>query len=693
MSPAEVDVQVRKWLSGAFAAVLLVLAGLMLFLVLFDWNLLRPTLNERVSAALNRPFAIEGNLSVVWQREPGEGGWRAWLPWPHFAAEQLVLGNPPWAEGDTFVSLDRVRFRLAPLPLLWKTVSIPRIDLVAPYVRLQRLADGRANWTFDLGRQPADEGAAPRPWTLDIGTIGFDQGVLSLDDQLSRTRLEMQVDPLGAPIPFAQIVGESAAQRLADEHAPAQDYAFAWLAKGRFRGQAISGSGKVGGLLALHDARVPFPLQADVRIGTTRIRLAGSLTDPQRLGALDLRLRLSGASLGQLYPLTGVTLPDTPPYATDGRLQADLRDAGGARFRYEGFNGRIGASDIHGDLTFVARQPRPKLSGQLTSNQLLFADLAPLIGADSNADKQARGAATRQPAHKVLPVEAFHTERWRSMDADVRFTGKRIVHSEKLPIRDLDTHVLLNDGVLSLEPLRFGMAGGRLDAQVQLNGAVMPMQGRLRLNARNLRLKQLFPTFAPMQTSLGALNGDASLSGTGNSVAALLGGANGDVQMLINDGAVSRGLLEIAGLNVGNYVMGKLFGDDEVRINCAAADLGIQQGLLTTRLFVIDTENAVVKVDGSANFANERLDLDITPASKGLRIFSLRSPLYVRGTFKNPNAGVQATSLALRGAGLVALGVAVAPVAGLLALVAPSSGNESSECAPLLRQMQQGGKG
>ncbi|MDI9719163.1 AsmA family protein, partial [Pseudomonas aeruginosa] len=54
------------------------------------------------------------------------------------------------------------------------------------------------------------------------------------------------------------------------------------------------------------------------------------------------------------------------------------------------------------------------------------------------------------------------------------------------------------------------------------------------------------------------------------------------------------------------------------------------------------TENALVNVDGTVNFANEKLDLDVTPHSKGLRIFSLRSPLYVRGTFAKPDAGVHA---------------------------------------------------
>ena len=101
---------------------------------------------------------------------------------------------------------------------------------------------------------------------------------------------------------------------------------------------------------------------------------------------------------------------------------------------------------------------------------MLFADLAPLIGADSNAKQKARGGDSNQPADKVLPVEEFKTDRWRDMDADVEFTGNRIVHSEKLPFNDLYTHLLLTDGVLSLEPLRFGVAGGKLDAQIRLNG-------------------------------------------------------------------------------------------------------------------------------------------------------------------------------------------------------------------------------
>ena len=675
--------RVRRVVGGCLAVLLVPVAALMLFMVLFDWNLLRPTLNTRVSEALQRPFAIQGDLRVEWRREAGEGGWRAWLPWPHLSAERLVLGNPDWAEGDTFVSLERVALRLAPLPLLWKTVRIPAIELGAPQARLQRLADGRANWTFDLGDDDAQD--APSAWTLDIGSIAFDEGRVTLRDQRLNSEFEVRVQPLGEPIAFSDVVGTQRAQQVAPREALA--YAFAWNAKGRYQGQPLNGSGKLGGLLALHDPAQPFPLQADIRAGATRIVLSGTLTDPQNLGALDLQLSLAGSSLGHLYALTGVTLPDTPAYATEGRLVARLHEEGGARFHYQDFSGRIGDSDIQGDLEFVTAAPRPKLSGTLLSNQLRFADLAPLIGADSNAEKQARGASTRQPTDRVLPVEEFQTERWQTMDADVRFTGKRIVHSEALPINDLSTHLLLDAGVLSLDPLRFGVAGGTLESLIRLDGSRTPLQGRARLKARGFKLKQLFPTFEPMQTSLGELNGDADLSGRGNSVAALLGTANGDLRLVVNDGAVSRALMEIAGLNVGNYLVTRLFGDEEVQINCALADLGFKNGLMNTRLAVVDTENAIIRVDGSADFAKERLDLDITPASKGLRVFSLRSPLYVEGPFKNPAAGVQAMPLALRGAGMLLLGVTLAPAAGVLALIAPS-GDQPDQCGPLLQQIQ-----
>lgn len=711
--------KVLTWIIGVLLALIVVLV---LVVALFDWNRLKPTINDKVSQAIGRPFAINGDLSVAWRRDASAGWLHALVPWPEFTAREITVGNPDWAQQPQFAQLDALRFRLSPLPLLAHRIVIPSLQLVHPTIDLERDKQQRATWDFVM-----PDSGEPSAWKLELGAIGFDQGAISLDDVASAVKLQVLVAPLQGAIPYDQIVAQQstdartqagksagaaarkaldrAAQADAKADATTKDaddavgqarrdtvYQFGWTAKGSYKGTALNGSGKIGGVLALQSTTEPFPVQADVHIGDSHIALVGTLTDPVHLGALDVRLWFSGSSMAKLYAITGVTLPDTPPYATEGHLKAELRGHN-SHFSYRNFRGRVGGSDLAGNLDYDTSGPRPKLSGTLRSKLLQFADLAPLIGADSNAEKQQRGDATPQPADKVLPVEPFRTERWKAMDADVNFTGERIVHGESLPIESLDTHLVMNNGALYLDPLGFGLAGGKVRSNITLDGSRTPMQGVLKLNARHLKLKQLFPSFAPMQTSFGEINGDANLTAQGNSVAALLGSANGELKLLMNDGAISKNLLETAGLNVGNIVIGKLFGDKTVQINCAASDMTATNGLFDMRLFVFDTDDAVINVDGTVNFANEKLDLDVKPHTKGFRVFSLRSPLYVQGTLKNPNVGVHAGPLLARGAGAVALGVVAAPAAALLALVSPSHDNDGDNtCRAVLQQLRSSGR-
>ena len=696
----------RKVLAWIVGGVLTLILILIVLIATFDWNRMRPFINDKVSKAIGRPFAINGDLTVDWQRDRN-GSWLAsMLPWPEFTARDISIANPAWSQQPQFAKLQALRFRLSPLPLMAHRIEVPSLQLVQPGVDLERDKQGRASWDFS-----APQGGKPSSWTLDIGTVGFDRGLVTLDDAPSRTRLTATIEPLQEAIPYDQIVaqqtadareqaGKTTGKSLPDEKSKTPDnnekqnasitYQFAWTAEGSYQGTSLKGHGKTGAVLALQDSHRPFPLQADVNLGDTHIALVGTLTDPLHLGALDVRLWFSGSSMANLYPLTGITLPDTPPYATEGHLSAQLgRQA--SRWHYQDFRGRVGDSDLSGDLLFVTGGERPKLTGELHSKLLQFADLAPLIGGQSTTAQSADG--TVQPADKLLPVAPFRTERWRTMDADVKYSSERIVHGEALPIDSLTTHLVMNNGALYLDPLSFGVAGGQVRSNITLDGSRTPMHGVLKLSARHLKLKQLFPTFEPMHTSFGEINGDADLTAQGDSVAAQLGSADGELKLLMNDGAISKTLLETAGLNVGNIVIGKLFGDKTVQINCAATDMTATHGLFDMRLFVFDTDDAVINVSGTVNLASEKLDLDVTPKTKGFRVFSLRSPLYVNGTLKNPNVGVHPGPLIARGAGAVALGVIAAPAAALLALVAPSHDDSGENtCRTVLRQLHSSGK-
>ncbi|QQC64760.1 AsmA family protein [Paraburkholderia ginsengisoli] len=762
--------RIAKIIAWLLATVVILIVALVIFILTFDWNRARPYVNDKVTQAIGRPFAINGDLKVGWRHPVGETGWRGWVPWPRFSAANITVGNPDWTKQPHFATLDEIDFQVKVLPLLAHDIVIPAINLVNPSVDLERLLDGRNNWTFKL---PASTG--PSEWKLDLHDIAFAKGNIALSDQQKKVDVQMVIDTLGQPIPIgeamkqqeaasrsasAQAIGKAGASKLtaqanaqaASEAAAASaaaasgasatdinasgvtaatgasgalmaggskaaskgasgavvasgasdakadttadaaakrdipPYAIGWTIKGTYNKTPVAGSGKVGGVLALQDANRPFPVQADVKAGDLHVGLVGTITDPAHLAAVDLRLWLQGNSMARLYSLTGVTLPDTPPYATEGRLIGQFKSSGNV-FKYENFTGRVGGSDLNGSLTYTAREPRPLLQGELVSHLLQFSDLAPVIGADSNASKAKRGDATAQPSGRVLPVEEFRTDRWKAIDADVKFTGRRIVKSPDLPITDLYTHVVMTDGVLSLEPLKFGVAGGSLASDIHLDGSAVPLKGRFATSARHLKLKQLFPNFKTMQNALGEINGDAALTATGNSPAALAATSNGEVKALVTDGTVSRLLMEAAGLNVANVVYEKLFGNRDVRINCAAADFVATNGVLESRIFALDTDDAVINIDGTVNLRDETLDLGVHPHTKGFRVFSLRSPLYVKGTFKDPHVGVNAAALALRGGAAVGLGL-INPFAALIPLLAPSN-NKPLPCAQLLSQVRQ----
>lgn len=674
----------KKAISIATGTLVLLIIVAIIFIATFDWNRLKPTINQKVSAELNRPFAIRGDLGVVWERQPSERGWRSWVPWPHVHADDIILGNPPDIPEVTMVHLPRVEATLAPLSLLSKTVYLPWIKLVQPDARIIRLSEKTNNWTFNLASdKEGDKDKQPSAWSFRLDNILFDRGRIAIDDKVTKADIKILVDPLGKPLPFSEVTGSAG-----KDDKKAGDYVFGLKASGRYNGQPLTGSGKIGGMLALKSEGTPFPVQADFRSGNTRVAFSGTVNDPMKMGGVDLRLKFSGDSLGNLYDLTGVLLPDSPPFETDGRLVAKIDADKGSVFNYRNFNGRVGDSDIHGTLKYETGKPRPKLSGDLVSKQLRLADLGPLIGVDSGkGTKSAEVKKDVQPADKVLPYDRFETDKWDVMDADVRFKGNRIEHGTTLPLNNLSTHVILENGDLRLRPIRFGMASGTIDANIHLAGNRKPMRGEADIQARRLRLKELMPKAEMMQKTIGELNGDAKLQGTGNSVAALLGSSNGNLKLLMNDGVVSRNLMEILGLNVGNFIVGQIFGDDEVRVNCAAANLDINSGVVTPRIFAFDTQNALVNVTGNLRFASEQMDLTIDPESKGLRVITLRSPLYVRGTFKHPDYGVKPGPLIVRGAVAAALATLVTPAAALLALISPSEG-DNNQCHVILSQLK-----
>jgi len=651
----------KKILFGLLATLIALPIIAIIFILTFDWNKARPWLNAKVSEAIERPFAIQGNLAVQWEvpakrMAKADRHLRDWMPWPHLIANDVHVGNPANMKQMDMARVRQFSFSLNPFGLLHHTIGIPVLRFDAPYAELQRTDSTHYNWVYKK-KDTASK------WELDLERVVLTDGAVRVIDAVTKADVTAQVRTL--------------------ENDP--KYGIGFKVSGSYNGAPVSGGGKVGQVLSLKDETTPYPVQADMRSGPSRIAVEGTVTSPARLKAVDLHLELAGHSMARLYNFTGITLPETPAFSTSGRLRGEL-DREHGRWTYDNFKGKVGSSDIGGKLVYEGGKPRGKLSGNVTTHKLVFSDLGPLIGGDSNASKKARGVDAVQPGGKVLPVEEFRTERWKAIDADVRYAAEQIVRDKTLPISKLSTHLIMKDGIITLAPLDFGVAGGTLRSTIRLDGSGAKgntIAATAKVAARHIQIKQLFPTIEKMQATVGQINGDAQLSATGTSVAALLGSSNGEVKALVNEGTISKMLLEQMGLNVGNIIVTKLFGDKQVQINCLAADFNVNKGLMQSQVFVVDTEEAIIQVNGTVSLANEQMDLTIKPETKALRLFTLRAPLYVRGPFSKPDVSVDKGVLAIKAGGAALLATVAAPVAALLPLINTGPGHDS-DCGRLV---------
>ncbi|HEY9223045.1 MAG TPA: AsmA family protein [Variovorax sp.] len=647
--------RVPRWafiVGASLSALVLVLVLVVLF---FPWNTLREPVNRYLSEKTGRRFEITRRLDV-------DLGWRT----ATVKLDGIEFANPSWARDPYLLKAERAEVELRLWPLLRQTVVIPRLMLVSPTVGLQMEKDGRRTWA--LGKDTSDEGTVPT-----IGLVQVDRGAIDV------LATHLGVD-LHADVDFDSARGEMPLN---------------YRIKGTYQRQPLTAQGRTGNVLQLTEAgQPPFPLEIDAAAGQTKLKAKGTVAALSGLDGIDASFDVRGQSLGDLYRLLGIALPETSPYALSGRLHKRA-----ALWEAKGMKGKLGLSDIGGDMQFDQGQKVPRLAGSLRSAVMDMDDLGPLIGLPpTERSAKAVEGVTPPPSTdpvkrasraggKVLPTATLDFERLRAMNADVRYTADRIRNVREMPLDKGSVHVTLQDGVLTLDPLDLGVASGKLVGAIRIDAAQSPADIRASLEIRALQFNRLIPKIETLRTSFGRLDGRINLSGRGNSVAGWLGGASGDVSAITGRGAFSNLLLEFMGLDGAEIVKFLLRGDNNVTLRCAAVAFDVDKGLMTGRSLVFDTTDTVFHAQGHASLANETLDFVVHQEPKDMSILSLRTPLVIGGTFGSPKGGVEAAPLAARGLAALALG-AINPLLALAATIETGPG-EDADCQEVLKRARQ----
>ncbi len=613
-----------------------------LFLAFFDWNLLRGPIGRWASAKYDRQVAIQGDLDV---------NLFSWTP--SVIVDDLKFGGPTWANERDTANIERIEARFRLRRLFAGQIELPLLAVTRPNVVLIATEDGRKSWELEPNKPDTGEGMK-LPL---VNQLLITDGRLSYADQRRDITLEATVNA-------REVAGDGQS------------------------GFDLQGTGSInrsplrltiaGGPLINIRRDTPYEFTADLAGAGSRLVAQGSVTRPFDLGQFQADLTLEGRDLADLYLLTGITTPNTPPYRISGDLRRD-----DAIWTFNDFSGRVGSSDLSGDLR-VESAGRLNVEAQLVSRRLDIDDLLAVLGAEPRVAPSGENTVVSSGAPgKLLPDAPLQVERLRTMDGSLTYRAQS-VKANDLDIRRVNLGAVLKDGILELDPVSFDFNQGELNGTAKINATRDRPYSAVDFRLAGYPLESLVPAVGGSQPLSGRMLGRAQLEGPGASIADFAAASKGSISVVVPQGQMRAAFAELLGINVGAGLSKLLSGDHSpTPIRCAVADFDVSGGVARARTFVIDTGVVNAKGSGSINLGSETMSLKIDGETKHPRLLRVWAPITINGPLTRPRLGVDGGEVAAQVGLAAVLGAVVSPIASLFAFVDPGLA-EDANCGALI---------
>jgi len=625
----------RKW---PFVLGGLVLA-LGIFLAVFQWDWLIPIVNKQASKALGRPVTVT-HLHVKLGRVP------------HIEADGVTIANPDgWPGGGNFATADKLTVDVDAMAYIRnRAVVIPDIALEHPQVDARQLEDGRANWTLTKEDSGGSSGPSPK-----IGNVRISDGHAHV--VMAKLKSDFNVD-------------------IATKDEAGQPSQIVASANGTYAKQPINAQFTGGALLSLRDEAQPYPLNLQVANGPTKVLLVGTIKDPLAFAGADLKLDLSGPDMSLLLPLTGVAIPKTPPYRVTGSL-----DYVKGAMKFAGMNGKVGSSDLAGDIEVDTGPARPVVTANLQSKLVDLKDLGGFIDAEPGDTSKGTKRASASNG-RVLPSDPVSLPQLNVADVHLKYRANRI-QGRSQPLDNMQADLDIVNGAVSLAPLSFGIGKGQITSNVQLAEQGQGVHAKTTIDFQRVDVDKLLASTGAARGA-GTIGGRAVIEGNGKSMGEILAHGNGELKLYMGPGGnVSALLVDLSGLQFGNAVLSALGIPNRAKIQCLITDFVLQQGIVDARTFLLDTDEARVGGKGNVNLRDETLKLVLETDSKHFSVGSLPAPVDITGTLGKPSVLPDLAVVGARAGAAVGLGILLTPLGALLPTIQLGIG-EDGACAGLL---------
>jgi uncharacterized protein involved in outer membrane biogenesis len=611
--------------------------AVVLLVIFWSWDWFIPIVDSQASAELGRRVTLS-HLHVRLGRTT------------RIVADDVVVNNPAGFPSD-IPPLARIAHLGVDIDVMAyihdRIIAIPRIDVNNPVLEAHALPDGTNNYTLALKPSaPPKPGQKPSPEPK-LGDLTIEDG-----------HLHALIPKLKAD--FNATIATHAAEGIVAQKGGTSEVTA--QAKGTYAGHPITADMISGAILTVTDKTKPFPLALKIANGNTHVSLTGTIQDPLAFAGTNLNLVLSGTTMSDLYPLTGIPIPSTPPYRISGQLDYVTATKS---IRFSDFRGVVGNSDVEGTIAEAPEGKKPDVTMNLASRRVDLTDLAGFLGAKpGSANARAAKPAARSTAGSagLLPTTPIDMPKLDAANIHLHYDGHHI-EGRSVPLDSLIVTMDVVDGAVTLHPIIFTIGTGRVQGDIALTPETdKTIKLKADIHFDRVDVSRIMAATHAFHGA-GAVGGRARIDSTGNSVATFLGNGDGGLDLYMSGGDLSALLIDLSGLELGKAVLSALGVPSRTHVDCMIGDFDLNQGLVTTRALLVDTGEALIGGTGDLNLKTQTINFEAQSRSKNFSVGNLPTPITISGTLKHPSIGVKVAPLAVRGGLAVALGFLAAPLA------------------------------
>ena len=391
----------------------------------------------------------------------------------------------------------------------------------------------------------------------------------------------------------------------------------------------------------LFDMAKPYTVDFSLEAFGITGKVSGIAPAATALDGLDLAVQAKASNLDGVRRAFGEQIPEVGKIDVNARVKSSE-----SKLQVSDMKIAVAEGHVNGRLTLNMASAIPDVETELTLADLNLNKLLPEKEPQAPTKKKPE---TQKKTGRVFPDEPLPFELLSNYRVKAKLRATNILGTRNRRLEEAEARVTIGSGKLTASLLKLSSVKGELvgDFVVDASRKGAPAV-YLKLKAPEIDLGELLRTEDGVAVVEGPLAADIALTGTGQSIAQVLGTLDGDVGLLAQEGSADAKALDIfvGGLSA---MFGTIFveGSNKTKIECAICDLKFEKGIMTSQLAVLDTQYSTVFAEGKVDLKQEQLDLKVSPNAKGVTL-SVAFPVLVKGTLSQPNVDVEKTGALLK---------------------------------------------